>query len=154
LPDPPDTWAPALVDEPTLPLFDARTRRRARARVLAVADFGPERGEGITTGAIAAGVRLRDYVELGGGARHWLRRDESRFAWFVRAGAHVGLGATHRAAIVLGVDGGSDLVHVRIGLRVRFTKNWFIGGYPSTPTYLRSDAGWTYPALLEMGSAL
>jgi hypothetical protein len=55
---------------------------------------------------------------------------------------------------VLGVDAGSDVVQVRIGLRIRFTKNWFVGGYPSTPTYVRGDGRWTYPALLEVGSAL
>jgi hypothetical protein len=158
-------WAPSPADRVALAapaLFDDGAQRRSWVRVLASGD--ELASSGLMIGGVGVGVRLRDLVELGGGAHHVSIRDEASGAWTTGtalslfARGNVFLDAGRRWALPVGIDAGTALgddeatfVRLRAGLRVRLSDKLFAGAYPFNP--VRIDGAWSTPSGLELGLA-
>jgi hypothetical protein len=158
---------------PAVRLFDDGVRRRSWIQLWGNVAAGTElaRFEGYT-GSVAAGIRIRDVVELGGGFRNHLARprgDDAEgldpgYVGFGRLGMHLWLDDGHRFALPIGVDAGAGSpvrLHLRanIGLRVFPTRSLSIGLFPFNPSFhyytedsvFASAMRWRFPTTLEVG---
>lgn len=150
-------------------LFTRGARRRAIIRALAWADASAtqHRTEPLS-GSVGGGVRIADFLEVGGGVRHFVvgaageTRAASGTAGYGRVGLHLDLDAARRVALTLGTDFGGGSAgsgvggHFRLdfGLRVRATRRVSLGLAAVNPTYTRFRGGggprrWSYQSGLE-----
>jgi len=158
---------------PAVRLFDDGVRRRSWIQLFGNVAAGTElaRFEGYT-GSVAAGIRVRDVIEIGGGFRNHLARPrgdtaeglDPGYVGFGRLGLHLWLDDGHRFALPIGVDAGAGSpvrLHLRanIGLRVFPTRTLSIGLFPFNPSFhyytedsvFRSAMRWRFPTTLELG---
>jgi hypothetical protein len=151
-PPAPPGAAPAEFEAPSpegaRPLFARDARRRASIKGLLglEATVPATYAGGVQPGAFA-GVRVVDFLELGGGARRTVSpRGPAQDVAFARLGLHGELDARRRFALPLSVDVGAGPnveVYVRVnwGLRFRVYDELSIGAHPFSPVMLQRTAG-------------
>jgi hypothetical protein len=103
------------------------------------------------SGGLTLAARFSEMVELGAGVRG--ARDGT--LWTFYFAGHFPLGAPHRWAIPLGLDGGgrdgAGYFRLRYGLRAHVRGVWFVGVYPVNPVY--AEHAWSYASGAELGAA-
>lgn len=144
-------------------LFTLGARVRSVITLGAVADGGATvDGELVTAGALAR-LRLGDFLELGGGARH----ARSRIAGHDTANWYVAQGGFHapitaNVALSVGLDvawGGekalSNQITAPIGLRLSVDR-WSATLRPLSPSWVKRDGDWKFAtfASVELGVTL
>jgi len=151
------------------PLFSANARRRSTIALSVGIDggtcvYGPTN---CSTGAVRAGIRLADYVELTGGVRAmwgWgLADGVARWAPMGGVGLHGSFPRFRMLAFYFGLEaGGSEslpfVFGMRPGLRISPTPELSIGLFPVSPTFVMDNgpgrpSGWQFPTSLEVSTA-
>jgi hypothetical protein len=149
------------------PLFSDMARRRSVVAVTGSADggtclYGPEN---CSTGALRAGIRLANYVDLYGGVRTmwgWgLADGVGRFAPVGGIGLNGAFPRFKMLSYYFAVEaGGSDslpfVFSIRAGLRVSPIPELAIGLFPFSPTYIDGASSrphdWQFPTTLEVST--
>jgi hypothetical protein len=173
LPPPPPPPPQLRVRQPLVPLFDPRTTRRGKIRLVLSVDGGTDFTlmTGGTFGAFV-GMRLSEVTEIGAGLRlhaYPERPEDTRSPMrtspiaFGRILGHFDVDAGRRVGFPIGIDagGGEAKAYFRIvlGIRVRVWDTLSLGFYPFNPTLTyysdanrqRDDVGWfSFPSTLEL----
>jgi hypothetical protein len=153
---------------PSAPLFTPTAQRRSIIALSTAIDggtcvYGPTN---CSTGAVRAGMRLANYVELTGGVRAmwgWgLADGVARWAPFGGIGLHGEFPRFKQLAYYFGVEaGGSEslpfVFSLRPGLRFSPIPQLSIGLFPVSPTYIDGPStrpsGWQFPTSIEVSTA-
>ncbi len=147
------------------PLFTARARRKSDVEVVVASALGYDiTGAGATSPAtLSAALRLRDFVELGGGVRYVGGRDDGQYLAFARGGGLFHLDDEHwiGVALLFDIGGGSRAMEMKLnmGLRFEWASGFGFGLYPFNPTWLRvgsgdqAVSGWSFPSTAEISFA-
>jgi hypothetical protein len=169
--------APELGGEPAvsappsapLPFFTPNANRRSAIALSLGIDsgtclYGPTN---CSTGAVRAGLRLANYVELTGGVRAmwgWgLSDGVSRWAPIGGIGLHGAFPRFKQLAYYFGLEAGASdslpfVFSLRPGLRFSPIPELSIGLFPFSPTYIdgppNRPSGWQFPTSIEVSTAL